>query len=219
MKIKAHKHLIIFVLAIIITVSVYFWFIHSSYFEGFKIWSQSNLITYFLVLVSVKIIGIVWPPLPGGVFTLASVPIVGWPIAYVADLLGSIIGSTIAFLIARRWGFEFLDKIFDQNTLEKIKNIKIKKEREIESIFLMRFFGASVIEVVCYGAGILGVGYRNFMIASVSSHIAVGMPVFYLTGTVFGEVLNSRGAIVGILAILFVIFLFYKLKHRYFEFR
>ena len=218
MKIKNHKHIIVFILAMLATVVFYWWFIHSPYFEGFKNWSRDNLILYFLVLILIKIIGIIWPPIPGGVFTIASIPIIGWPLSYFADLVGSIIGSSVAFSIAQKWGWEFLERIFDRDTLEKIKNVKIKKHREIETVFLMRFFGGSVIEVVCYGAGILRVRFQNFLVASLLSHLAVGIPFFYLAGSVLGEVINGKGAIIGALALLFVIFLFYRLKHRYFEF-
>lgn len=218
MKLKTHKHIIIFVVASLATVLFYIWFINSPYFEELKNWSQDNLILYIIILLLLKIIGIIWPPIPGGVLTLASIPIIGWKLAYLTDLMGSIIGSSGAFFIARKWGWKFLEKIFDSSILEKIKNVKIKKQREIETIFLMRFLGGTIIEVVCYGAGILGIGYRNYLTATVLSHLPIGIPLFYLAGNVLSDVLSRNGAIMSFIFLCFAVFLFYKLKHRYFEF-
>ena len=214
MKLKSHKQIILLVGASVITLLFYLWFAHSQYFEGFKTWSQSNIILYVSVLLLIKIIGIIWPPIPGGIFTLASVPILGWKLAFAVDYCGSLIGSSAAFFVARRWGWDFIDKIFDSDTLEKIKKIKIKKNKEIESIFLMRVFGGTIIEAVCYGAGILGVGYKNYFIATALSHPPLGIPLFYLAHSI----LNGKGAFLSILFLCIAFAIFYKLKHRYFEY-
>lgn len=101
MKLKTHKHIIILVVAAVVTLIFYLWFVNSPYFAGFKIWSQSNLAVYISVLLLIKIFGIIWPPIPGGIFTLASVPVLGWKLAFAVDYSGSLIGSSIAFFIAK----------------------------------------------------------------------------------------------------------------------
>ena len=210
---KTHKHIIILAVAALATLLFYLWFVRSTYFEGFKIWSQSNLVIYISALLVIKILGIVWPPIPGGIFTLASVPILGWKLAYGVDLLGSAIGSSMAFFIARKWGWQFLRKIFDDAALAKIKRVKIKKEREFETIFLMRIFGGTIVEVVCYGAGVLDVGYGNYLFATILSHLPLGIPLFYAAGSI----LNGNGAVLSLVFLAFAVLLFYKFKNRYFE--
>ena len=214
MKLKNHKHVIFFGAAFVATFLFYLWFVHSPHFAVFKIWSESNLILYISVLFFIKVIGIIWPPIPGGIFTLASVPILGWELAYLTDFAGSLIGSTAAFFIARKWGWDFILKIFDTDVIEKFKKIKIKKHKEIESIFLMRFFGGTIIEAVCYGAGMLGVSYKNFLIATVLSHPILGIPIFYFAKNILG----GDGVILSIIFLIVLVIAFYKLKHRYFDF-
>ncbi len=77
----------------------------------------------------------------------------------------------------------------------------------------MIFFVGTILEIFCYGAGLFGVGYRNFLIGSILSHLPLGIPIFYFAG----NILNGKGAFLSLAFILFVIFLFYKLKDRYFE--
>lgn len=184
-KIKDYKHLTLLTLGTIVTLAAYWWFIKTPYFEIFKDWSQQNFKTYFTVLVSLKAIGLVWPPLPGGVLTIGSIPVLGWLNAYLADLLGSIFGASAAYFIARRWGYQFIKKIFDEATIERIKKIKIKKHREIEAIFFLRIFGGTIVEAVCYGAGLLNIKYLNFAIGTIASHVVLGVPFYYFTNNIF----------------------------------
>ena len=111
MKLKTHKHVIVLIAAFAATVILYVWFLHSRYFDGFKFWSQNNIWLYIPLLAFMKIIGIVWPPIPGGVFTLGSIPVLGWLSAYLTDLAGSIVGSSIAFFLAKKYGQNFMKRI------------------------------------------------------------------------------------------------------------
>src|SRR3989337_132416 len=97
----------------LISVVLYLWFIKLPIFQHFVLWVQQNLLLYFLFLLFIKILGILWPPLPGGLFTLGSIPAIGWELAYIADLVGSVIGSSGAFFMGRRYGPKLLRKFFD----------------------------------------------------------------------------------------------------------
>ena len=67
-------NLILLVFVTILSVVLYLWFIKLPIFQHFVLWVQQNLLLYFLFLIFLKILGIVWPPLPGGLFTLGSIP-------------------------------------------------------------------------------------------------------------------------------------------------
>lgn len=211
---KSHKHLIILFLAFAATILGYAWFIHSAYFAGFQLWAQSNIFLYVSLLVLIKVVGIIWPPIPGGVLTLGSIPVLGWQVAYASDLAGSVIGSSVAYFLAKKYGQNLMKKLFDADAIAKIMKIKIKPKREIESIFLLRIFGGNVVEVICYGAGILGVGFRNFFIGTVLSHLALGIPVFYFAGGIF----DRNRILVNFVFVASTMLIFYKLRHRYFEY-
>ncbi len=214
MTVKNYKHLLALFLFGFGTLVFYLWFINSSHFPGFLVWSQGNIIFYYFVLVLLKVIGIIWPPIPGGLLTLGSIPVLGWPLAYSADFFGSIVGSTVAYFLARKYGINFMKKIFDENTIEKLTKIRIKPHREIESLFLFRFFGGTIIEIICYGAGLLKVRFRNYLIATILSHIAIGIPAFYLTR----NILAGRGILINLSLVTIMLILFFNLRHRYFEY-
>ena len=213
MEIKNYKHLYTLALLIILTIIAYTWLLNSEYFDPFLKWSRQNIVLFYSVLLFLKIFGIVWPPLPGGLLTIGSIPIIGWKGAYGVDVIGSVIGSSIAFFIAKKWGYKFLHKIFDQVTIDKIKQIKIKPKHEIESVTVFRIFGGSIVEVVCYGAGILGIKYRNFLIGTILSHLIIGLPFYYLVNGIFGK----ENFLLNLVLMTVFVLSFFTLKNRYFE--
>ena len=72
-QIKRYHHIIWLILGFVITAGAYYWFIKSIYFVDFLAWTEQHTILYFSVLVLIKIIAIVWPPLPGGIFTISAI--------------------------------------------------------------------------------------------------------------------------------------------------
>ena len=205
-------NLILLVFVTILSVVLYLWFIKLPIFQHFVLWVQQNLLLYFLFLIFLKILGIVWPPLPGGLFTLGSIPAIGWELAYIADLIGSVIGSSGAFFIGRKYGFRLLRRFFDLSTVEKIQNARIKKGKEFEAIVVLKFVYFSVGEVVSYGAGLLGISYSKFIIGSFLAW-QINIPIFFMVS----KALDEKLLIINAITIVFAILLFYKLKGRYFE--
>lgn len=194
------------------TILAYLWFAKSSYFIVFTNWAQQNFIILFLILILIKIIGIIWPPLPGGVFTIGAIPVMGWFNAYLADLLGIIIGSGLAYFLGKKYGYALLNKIFDASVITKIKNINIEPKREIESIFLLRLFGGGVlIEIVSYAAGLFRISFRNFLLGSLFSHLAIALPFFYFAGNLF----SGKNLIVNIILGVIIVGIFIKFRRRY----
>ncbi len=211
---KSLYYVFAFVLAFVGTIALYWWFKDSVYFDGFTLWASSNALLLGVSLVVIKIIGIVWPPLPGAVFTLASIPFLGWFLAYLLDLIGSLLGSSIAYWLGRKYGFPFLKKLFGDDLVKRVKKFKIRPKREIESVFLLRVFGGGVLlEIVSYASGLLSISYRNFLIGSILSHMLIGIPVYYFVGSLF----DGRNLILVVASAVVFVLLFWKFRNRYLE--
>lgn len=197
----------------IVTIILYFWFIRTPYFEAFNIWTRHNLVIFYVSLLLAKILAIVWPPLPGSLFTFGAIPFIGWFQSYLVDLVGSLIGASIAYFLGKKYGYPFLAKIFNVNILQKIQQIKIRKDREIESIFIGRMAGAgNIMELVCYGAGVLRVRFSSFIIASFLANL-FALPLYYAGG----NILKGGNIILGIIFGAVTLFVFWKIKGRYIE--
>lgn len=213
MKIRSYKNILIFLSVLIATILLYFWFVNSTYFDPVNDWIRENVLLALLILTGIKIIGIIWPPIPGGVLTLGSIEFLGWELAYGADIVGSLIGCTLAYWIGQRYGYPFLYKIFDQSSIDKIQSVKIKKQRELESMIVLNMTGGTIIEVIAYGAGLLKITYWKFFVARVVSHLITGLPLYFF----IDRIANGQNALLNF-ALLAIMFIFlWRFKNRYIE--
>lgn len=211
---KENKNLLILFSLILLTIVGYAWFSRQPSFQLFMDWAQANFWLYVSILIIIKILAVVWPPLPGGLFTIGSIPIIGPINAFLADFVGGTIGCIIAYFLGRKYGYKLLDKLFDKDILKKIKSIKINKDHEIEAVLLVRGFTSSVSEAVSYAAGLLGIHFKNFIIGTLLSNLIV-LPYFFLWENVIS--FNPKNIIYNLLIMLPAAYLFYKFKGRYLE--
>jgi uncharacterized membrane protein YdjX (TVP38/TMEM64 family) len=214
MKKSSYIYTFLFIFIFLLTLAIFYWFIKSVYFIPAQLWVSQNRFSYIVILFLCKALGIIWPPIPSGLLTMGSIPFLGWKTSYFIDLGGSIAGGTIAYYLAKRYGLEFLKKIFDQSILERIQKTKIKKGKEIEAVFVYRvLLGTTILEAIYYGAGLLKVTYWKFLIGAVLSHLVVGIPTFILAQNIF----SGKNMAITVLSIVVSLFIVYKTKSRYFE--
>src|SRR3989344_4538365 len=187
MSIKNNKQFIIIGIFSLVTIVSYIWFSKTSYFELFTLWSQRNKILFIGILLLIKFVGVIWPPIPGGLFTLGAIPIIGWQWAYVIDLIGSETGSVVAYHIGKKYGYSLLNTLFDKKVVNKIKKFKVRKNHEIEAVIILRILlGTTIVELVSYGSGLLGIRLNRFIVGALVSHMIVGIPTFYLDSNILG---------------------------------
>lgn len=214
MKFKISPTLIFLGLATIATLFGYSWFLNSPYFSPLYVWAQQYFIVLVLLIISVKVIGIIWPPLPGGLVSMALIPLIGFIPAYLADLTGSLMGSAVGYFIGKKYGKSLIEKIAGEGIAEQASRLKIKEGKEMEAIIVLRVIGAAVlVEAVSFGSGMLKIDFRKFLIATFISHLIVVLPAFYIYSRIY-QIQNSQ----FLAAILLLsIPLLWKLKNRYFE--
>jgi uncharacterized membrane protein YdjX (TVP38/TMEM64 family) len=188
-------------------------FTRSQYFPFFKDWASHHLVILFFLVLFIKTMGIVIPPIPGNLFTYFSVPFLGAPIAFALDFMGSTLGSTIAFFLTRKYGRKFISQMFGETILKKIDTIKIKKHKEVESLFMLRLFGGAFSDTICFAAGLMDIKFKDYIIAHMLCGIIAGIPMFFLINNVFQGKNLAFSLITGVISILVI----YKLRGRYFE--
>ncbi|MEK7100225.1 MAG: VTT domain-containing protein [Patescibacteria group bacterium] len=211
---KSYLYSGLFVGIFIATLVIFYWFFKSPYFLIVDTWVKANIVLYVIYLFIYKSIGVLFPPIPAGLVTMASIPFLGWFNAYLVDFFGSLFGGIIAYFLGKKYGHPLLNKILGSDLTEKIEKVKIKKDKEIEGVFVYRLaFGSTILEAIYYGAGFLKIGFKNFLIGSTLSHIVIGVPSFFLANNILNGQNITFTIILTIVGIMFVIFT----KGRYFE--
>lgn len=214
MKKKSWVNTFLFVGVFVLTILLFYWFSKTPYFLVLDSWIKANRTLYLISLFLIKVTGILWPPISGGIFTMASIPFLGWQTAFVIDMTGSTVGGTIAYILGKKYGFPFLNKILDTSIVEKIKKIKIKKGKEIEAVFVYRLlFGSVIVEAIYYGAGVLNIHFGKFLVGVTLSHLIIGIPIFFSANSVLSGSNIVLSISLAVIALIFII----KTKGRYFE--
>ena len=113
-----YSSIIIFIF--IASLVLVYWFIKSPYFSVVDAWVKTNIVLYVVALFIYKSIGVLFPPIPAGVVTLASIPFLGWFGAYMVDMAGSIFGGMFAYWLGKKYGRKILRKLFNESIVEKI---------------------------------------------------------------------------------------------------
>lgn len=213
--IKIHTKSALFIsLICILSLLGYSWLVNQPFAQQVGWFAQVHRYWLILILTLIKVLGLVWPPLPGGVFNLAIIPFLGWPTAYVIDLIGTIIGAGICYLIAHRWGYKILSKILDGDTVKKISQTKIFNNRQTEFSFVVTVMSRFLMtEISYYAAGVIRLDFKKFMFGAISSHLLIGIPSYYLTNMMF----ETKSLYLGLLGWIVIIPIWLKIKGRYFE--
>ena len=208
------KYFLILLIGIvcIVTIIAYAKFSGTDLFENLLVWSGNNLMWFILILFCIKILGVVWPPLPGIVFTLASIPVLGWPLAYAVDFIGGMSGAAISFWLSRRYGQKVVLRLFGQVGLDQVRKFQFKPHKELEAILLIRLFTGSLSELVNYGAGLTKIKFFNFITGTVISYLIVGTSIFYLASLLF----STNNLLFGVIPLVIGMTILYLLRKRYF---
>ena len=187
---------------------------YSEWYSSFELFLQENIVWAALIMILVKTIGVVWPPLSPGILMFVLIPTVGWFNAFVIDWIGEMVGSVIAYWLAVRYGESFVNRVVGKRAMDTIRSIKITPGKEFEFLFIMRFIGWTLFDFICYAAGLLKVGFKPFMLSAILSYTISGLIVFK-----FADLFLSGGIVNYLLVSLLVLcaYIVYRHKDRYLQ--
>jgi uncharacterized membrane protein YdjX (TVP38/TMEM64 family) len=213
-KFKITPSLILVLVASVASFVIYIWFLKTPYFVPILEWCHSNYWLLMAMIVLLKVIGIIWPPLPGGLAAIAVIPIVGFFPAYLADLVGSMIGCSIVYFLGKWYGHEFLAKVLGIELANQAEKLKIREGREYEAFFAFRALAGGVfVELVSYSAGLTHMKFNRFFFATLISHAVVSLPIFFLYGLLY----STQSAYIMTLSMIITLPILWKIRGRYFE--
>lgn len=190
-------------------------FLNSTHFLKFVDIVKENLFLTVAFLITLKVLGLVWPPLSGGITVFIFLPVFGIFKTYLIDLAGTLLGATLSYFIAKWLNRKLVTSLVGNAFIEKVSKIKIREDKELEAVILASIvFAAPMIEVVSYASGFLKVKYRNMIIGVLIGHFIWTIPAYFVVNNLLeGEHLAITAFL--ILAGVLIIFL---LKDRYFTF-
>ena len=138
---------------------------------------EHALLAPFLVIFW-RTLAIVIPPLPGGVVSLALLPAFGWFWSFIFAEIGVLLGTSIAFYIARKFREPFVQRFVPLQDLHRWEE-KLSAKREFFGFLAIRFTTGPVMDFISYVAGLSKISYSRFILATSISLLPADALYFY----------------------------------------
>ena len=132
-----------------------------------------------LVFMFIQIIQVVFPVIPGGASCLAGVLAFGPVEGFFYNEIGLVIGSVIAYYLAKAYGLKIINSLFKKEQVDKYLNyIRTNKFEKI-------FFWGIVLpgfpdDLLCYISGLSNITFKKFL-----AIIILGKPLALIMYSVF----------------------------------
>ncbi len=143
-----------------------------AYISGFGVFAPLAFI--FLVILQVLL-----APIPGQIAGLAGGYIFGFVLGTLYSMIGLILGSFIVFLLSKKLGRPFIEKVVDKKILGKFDSLITRKG--LFFLFLIYLLPALPDDAVSYIAGLTKFRIRTLMIISAIGRLP-GFAVLSLAG-------------------------------------
>ena len=125
------------------------------YVQSFGVWG-------WIVLTVIQALQVVVPVLPGFLGCMVGGALFGWWGGFWANYIGISLGSLIAFVIARRCGKEFVDKMFPGKRYQKVSRWAANSKSYTATLFLAILLPLFPDDFFCYFSGITNMTFKKF---------------------------------------------------------
>lgn len=155
---------------IIITVLIAYWVATGSYFkpphEGgmFEIHLRQLGPLGPIIFTLVQVVQVVIPVIPGGIVSLTGQVVFGYLWGFIYNYVGIMIGSIIAFFLARRYGEFFVKCFVSDETYDKYLGWTKNENRFAWILGILFFLPAAPDDILCMIAGLTTLSFKKFII-------------------------------------------------------
>lgn len=136
----------------------------------FRNWVQGTGIWGKFLMIGISAFQIIVAVIPGEPIEIASGYAFGWIEGAILCLIGSLIGQTIVFLFAKKYGMDFIEVFVKKEKIEKVSFLH-DSEKIYISIFLIFLIPGTPKDVLSYVAGITPVKLLPFLLVSCLARI------------------------------------------------
>ena len=118
-----------------------------------------------LAFIFIHILQVLFAPIPGQVMGFVSGYLFGTTLGLIYTMIGVTIGSYIAFVLSRKYGRPFVEKVVDKKTLKKFDYL-IEKGG-VFTLFLIFLLPTIPDDAICFIAGLTKIRIRTLVLIAV----------------------------------------------------
>ena len=166
---------------------------------------ELNIALAPLISIVLRITSIILAPIPGTPIDLLNIAFFGKNIGFIYTEISIIIGSTVNFWIARRFGESAVRKFVPIDKIH-IWEERISQKSGFWGLVLIRMFSIPIFDYLSYIAGLTRMSFWKFFFSSIFASIPPTWAFYYLGDTFFRKGLLWSAIVVGILTLLYFLF-------------
>ena len=202
-------------------------FISYNYFSKGFIYDLSNknlddLINYirsygslsWLIYMLIVIMGVLLAPILGSIINASGGIIFSHLNAVLLTLIGNFIGSSLAYLIAKRYAGFYFERLIGEKKLVRFQKYSEKYGAFV--LFILRLNPLTSTDIFSYLAGVLGMSYKRFIISTILGITPMIVVVTYL-GNIFikeNPYIKLLFLIITLVYVSFFLYISYKIGKR-----
>jgi len=133
-----------------------------------------------IIFIFLRMVSVVFPPLPGFVFDLIGIAVFGKWIGLILGEIAIMLGACLAFFIARKYQKRVVKKFTPLTSLNGWVE-KLSGKDQFFSLLILRLLTNLFFDVINYAAGLTKIKFSKFFWASFFGS-APGMFLFYYFG-------------------------------------
>jgi len=161
--------------------------------------TSEHLIIGAVFLMLLRTLSNVLPVIPGGMIALATIPILGWPVAFACNMAGIMLGKSIAFFLARIYREPLVKKFASLNKIHQLEK-QLSGKKQFIALVAFKMFTVPVVDVSSYVIGLTKISFLKFTLATFLAALPT-LVTFYLGFEAY-KIIFGNNLILGFIAIL-----------------
>lgn len=209
---KKHTFIALAVVLLLIALAIVVNLLMPSNIETGIAFAERHTVIGPLFLIVLRVLGIVFPALPAGVISFAVVPIFGWLHTYIYTLTGILVGTSIAFFLARIFRERLVQRFIPLQKVHKLES-EMSKKKQFLAIVALRLFTVPVMDFSSYIAGLTKISYKKFALATLVASVP-DIFIFYIGDEAYKKIFGKSlfVAVIGLFIIGSLYYFFKKYK-------
>lgn len=172
-----------------------------NYILSFGLWSP---VVFFII----QTLQVIIAPIPGNVTGVVSGAVFGITFGFVLSGVATILGSCIAFLLAKKYGKPLVKKLVNDKMLNKYD--KLSSGKITKGLFLLFLIPFVPDDILCFIVGLSGITLKKFMII-----VIIGRLPGTLSSVLIGAGLLQSNSYITIFAmVIYVGIIFISLNYN-----
>ncbi len=171
--------------------------------------TSEHLIIGAILLVFIRTLSNVLPAIPGGMIIFSAVPIFGWFVAFICNVVGILLGASIAFFLARVYREPLVSRFVSLNKIHQLGK-QVSGKKQFMALVAFRLFTVPVVDISSYVIGLTKISFPKFFSATFFATLPT-IATFYFGEEIYKRIFG-KSLFMGLTTILIIGSIYFIIK-------